>query len=300
MINRFIRHVKEGVSGVARHAAMSISSASAVTLTLLLVSIFLILTVNLQQITSNVEGSLLIHVKIDNTVVQQTDIDQLKSKISAIDGVTKVTYSSREAELQKQILAYPEQAEIYKMYEGDRNPLRNAFYVETSSGDLIQVVSNEIKNIPGIEKVNYGGEGTALLISALNSIQSGGLILVGFLSILAIFLISNTIKVTIYARKDEITIMRTVGASNGFIRAPFLIEGVIIGLLGATIPIVLSMVGYYYLYDILGGHLFSEMFKLTPVMPFILFLALILAGVGILVGFTGSFISVTKYLRWKR
>ena len=118
--------------------------------------------------------------------------------------------------------------------------------------------------------------------------------------ILAIFLIANTIKLTIYARSNEIAIMRDVGATNGFIRAPFVVEGMIIGALGAIIPILFTVFGYIFLYDKLGGVLFSEMFKLTPPHPFVLQLSLILLGIGMVVGLIGSFMSVTKYLRWKR
>ena len=139
-----------------------------------------------------------------------------------------------------------------------------------------------------------------MFVQALNSVRFGGAILVAGLSALAIFLIANTIKLTIYARSNEIAIMRDVGATNGFIRAPFVVEGMIIGALGAIIPILFTIFGYIFIYDKLGGVLFSEMYKMTPPHPFVLQLSLILLGIGMVVGLIGSFMSVTKYLRWKR
>lgn len=296
MIKRFFRHIKEGTSSVARNGAMSIASASAVTITLLLVSVFIILAVNVKQVTDSVEYQLTIHVKLDNAVVSQVEIDSIGNQIKNIDGVRTVEFSSKENELQKFI----DSDSFYSRYEGENNPLRNAYVVTTTSGDVMQSVSDQIGNIVGVEQSYFGGEGVTMLVNALNAIQQVGFILVIVLSLLAVFLISNTIKVTIYARKDEISLMRTVGATNGFIRAPFLVEGVAIGLLGAAIPIIVSVVGYYFLYVESNGQLFAKMFPLQPIMPFVLYLSLILAAAGMVVGFIGSFISVTKYLRWKR
>ncbi len=300
MINRFIRHVNESIAGITRHKAMSLSSIVAVTLTLMLISLFLVITANFQQITSNVEGSLMIHVKIENTVIETAKFDVIEEEIMKIEGVKSITFSSKDEELQKQIEAYPEQAEVYKMYEGENNPLRNAYYVETDEGADIKPVSFAIEEIEGIEKASYGGDGTETLINALDSFQNGGLILVSFLCVMAIFLISNTIKVTINSRQEEIQIMKVVGATNGFIRAPFLLEGAMIGLFGSVLPIVLTYLGYNYIYTELKGRLFTDMFPLLPEMPFILYLSAILGVVGIVVGSIGSFIAVTRQLWLKK
>jgi len=186
------------------------------------------------------------------------------------------------------------------MYRGDSNPLRNAFLVDVARGADLPLVSEIIGKMPGVESANYGGENTIKLVSMLNTIRNGGLVLVSFLSFLAIFLIANTIKITIYSRNTEITIMRTIGASNNFIRAPYLIEGVIIGLLGSIIPVIVTVVGYMYIYKSLGGVLVSNLFTLRPVFPFVYQISGILVAIAVLVGLFGSFISVTRYLRWSR
>ncbi|MBQ5805371.1 MAG: hypothetical protein IIW22_06325 [Erysipelotrichaceae bacterium] len=116
---------------------------------------------------------------------------------------------------------------------------------------------------------------------------------------LAIYLIYNTIKITIATRKDEIWIMRNVGARNGYIRAPFLVEGIIIGIFGSILPIGVIVYAYYWLYQATGGVL-AGVITLIPVYPFILYLGGALLVIGILVGFIGSYISVCKYLRLTR
>jgi len=299
MINRLFRHIKEGITSILRHSAMSVASASAVTITLLLVSLFLVVMINVSQLATSVERQLEIHVLVDEKVVSSIVMNELKEKIESIDGVVDVLYSSKEQELDRLINSYPDLAIFYETYR-DRNPLSDAFYVEVSNGELLQVVADQILAFEDISSIDYGGEGVLKLVGLLNNIRFGALVLAIALTVLAIFLIANTIKITILARIDEITIMRTVGATNGFIRAPFLVEGCLIGLLGAMIPIIVAVGGYYYIAESSGGFLLSEMFQLVPFMPFALYLAISLGIFGMSVGLLGSFISVTRYLRWKR
>lgn len=301
MINRFFRHLKEGFFGVGRHAAMSMSSASAVTITLILISIFLIVTGNMQEITQNVEGSVQISAIVGYEFDDQPNLDRIESSIKAIPGVTKIQYSNKSDEFDylKETYDSEEAKNALETYR-EENPLHDAFYVEVTSGELISSVADQIQTVEGIDNVNYGGDSALFFVQALNSVRVGGFALVLSLSFLAIFLIANTIKLTIYARSNEIGIMRDVGATNGFIRAPFVVEGIIIGALGSIIPILITVFGYIFLYNKLGGILFSELFKLIPPHPFVINISLILLGIGVLVGLIGSFLSVTKYLRWKR
>ena len=188
---------------------------------------------------------------------------------------------------------------IFEPYKTD-NPFHHAYYVEISSGDLIESVALQIEEIEGVDSVEFGGGSAVMLVQALNSVRYGGFILVMSVGLLSIFLIANTIKLTIYARHKEIGIMRNVGATNGYIRAPFVIEGVIIGFIGSIIPVAICVFGYIYLYEFLGGVFLTEMFVMIPPHPFTLILAGTMSSIGIMVGLFGSFFSVTKYLRWKR
>lgn len=301
MLSRLFRPIKEGFFGVGRHAAMSLSSASAVTITLCIVSVFLMFSLNVQSFTKNIEQSVQISVLIDYNYEAQEEIDRIGLAIANIDGVKSVDFSSKEEEFQYYVDSFSDEKEraIFEPYRDD-NPMHNAYYVEVEDGNKLESIANMIASIEGVCEVNFGGESSILMVNALNSVRTGGIILSISLSLLAIFLIQNTIKVTIYARADEIAIMRNVGARNGFIRSPFLVEGVIIGILGSIIPILLSVFGYIYLYEVLGGVVISNMFILIKPHPFVLYLALTLLLLGVFVGLIGSLFSVNKYLRWKR
>ncbi|MEG0176670.1 permease-like cell division protein FtsX [Anaerorhabdus sp.] len=301
MFSRFCRHIKEGFFGVGRHAAMSISSASAVTITLIIISIFAIFTVNVNNMTTKIEGEVQISVMIDYNYESAENIDRIGLAIKAIPGIDTVTFSSKDEEFQYYIDSFTDEheKEIFESYRED-NPMHNAYYVKVSDGNNLEAVTSQIAQIEGVFDTNYGGNSSVMLVDALNSVRAGGLVIVIALSLLAIFLIQNTIKVTILARANEIAIMRSVGAKNGFIRAPFVVEGMIIGALGAIIPIFVTIFGYIYLYSKLNGVLISSMFVLISPHPFVLEVSLLLLGVGMLVGLIGSFLSVTKYLRWKR
>jgi cell division transport system permease protein len=298
-MNRIIRPFKEGFIGIIRHLAMSVSSIMAVMVTLFLVSLFLILTVNLQQITDSVQSKVQIHVQILNDV-DLTGIGELKRQILDIDGVVDVEFSDKDDELNHFIESYGEEGKIFEMYRGEKNPLRNAFIIEVSQGNLIEQVSNKIENLDGIESVNYGGLNALKLIEILNSVRDSGLILVSVLGLLAIFLITNTIKMSIHSRMNEIQIMRTIGATNSFIRSPFLVEGLLIGLIGSIVPILITIFGYNYIYVSLNGVLLTNIFVLRPAFPFVYQLSYLLVLLGISVGLLGSFISVSRYLRTVR
>ena len=295
------RTIKEGFRGVGRHWAMSLSSAIAVTITLLIISLFMMFSANVRQFTQNVEQSVQIYAGIDYDYETPEKMADIKKAILEIDGVRQVTFYSKEEELEYWLDSF-EDDQIREIYAPDDeyNPMHAAFYIETQEGKKLQAVAEQVGKIEGIYEVNYGGESTLSLVKAMASIRRGGLFLVLALSILAIFLIQNTIQLTIMAREDEIRIMQYVGANNRFIRLPFLMEGILIGLMGSVIPVAATIWGYMYIYKLTGGILISSMFRMVQPYPFVLWLAGILVVIGILVGLVGSFLSVTKRLRVQR
>lgn len=294
MLNYLMRPIKEAFYGFVRHFSMSFSSMVAVSVTLILVSLFMMLTVNIQEITTTVEDKIQIHVQLEDTV---EDITSIESQIKQLPAVISVEFSSKDAELDKFIASYGEEGVIFEMYRGENNPLKNAFIVELSDNLQIDSTTLSIANMSGVLKANYGGNSTIQLVDLLHNVRDGGFILVAALGLLALILIINTIKITIQNRASEIQIMRTIGATNNFIRAPFVFEGFFIGLFGSLIPVGLSIWGYVRVYDVLGGVLFSELFKLREAFPFVLQLSYLLVMLGIVLGLFGSFISVTRYLR---
>ena len=295
------RPLKEGFRGVARHWGMSISASIAVTITLVMISLFMIFSFNLENFTKDIESSLEISVLVDYDYESKEQIDRIDSELNAITGVAEVTFSSKEQEFEYYLNSF-EDTSTRSAFEPfrDDNPMHNAFYIEAKSGDVIESIATEAKQIEGVDTVSYGGQSTIDLVGEMSSVRKIGFVIVIAMTLLAVMLIQNAIKLTISSRKDEISIMRNVGATNRFIRSPFLIEGIITGILGSIIPIALSIGGYTYLYKVTGGHMLSNMFNLLSPDPFIYQLSIGLAAIGIVVGYVGSWISVTRYLRWKR
>lgn len=301
VISRIWRPIKEGFLGVFRHGGMSFSSASAVTITLIIISLFTIFTANVRRFTQGLEQSVQIAVLVDYEHESAEEEDRIALAIKSIPGVAKVTFSDKENEFQYYIDSFDD-PEIRQAFEPFRskNPMHDAFYVEVADGSTLESVASQIEGIEGISSVNFGGSSATKLISALATVRLVGAAIALALSLLAILLIYNTIKLTIQARADEIQIMRNVGARNGFIRSPFVVEGIIIGALGSILPIIATYYGYKYLYESTGGYVISNMFTLYPPIPFIRYVCLLLLAIGVIVGLLGSFFSVTRYLRWKR
>lgn len=291
------KHCKTAFLSIFRHLAMSLSASSAVTVTLILFAAFLMIAGNVGLFTNTIADDLRIHVQLDAQTSSEEDLSKVQQSIEAVSGVKTVTLSTKDQELEIYI---KEMGEEFAIYRGAENPLHYAFYVSVKDANNISTITDQITQLEHVEKAMYGGTSVSEMINLLNTIRTGGLIFVLLLSALAIFLISNSIKMTIYARSNEISIMRNVGAANWYIKVPFMIEGMLIGLIGSIIPCIIAYLGYMYLYDLTGGQIVTSMFTLLSVYPFALQICGILAISGMLVGLVGSFFSTTKYLRWKR
>lgn len=291
-------HFKTAVKSFGRHLAMSMSAASAVTVTLSLVGVFMLLAANVSSFTTNVESGIKIRVTID-PITTKEEQSSLKIQILSIDGVDKVTFSSKENELKEFV---KEKGDIWDIYKGDGNPLRDAYIVDVKEAKKsdIKNISDTIKKLDKVEKTFYGGDSVNDMIDVFTAIRNGGAVFIAALAVLTVFLIQNTIKMTIYARNREISIMRNVGATNWFIKTPFMIEGMFIGLIGSIMPMMLTYFGYRYLYHSMGGKFFTNMFALQSVNSLALSICGALLLFGVIVGMIGSFLSVTKYLKWKR
>lgn len=298
MINFFTsipKHFLSALKSLKRHLAMTLSSASAVAVTLILMALFLVLAGNVDGFTKHVETNLKIHAAIDS-LQTNSEITSMEKQIRALPGVSKVEFSSKKEELD---ILIEESGSVFSRYK-EQNPMPNVFIVEVKEASQIPAITNKLNAMKGIEKAQYGGESINEMIEAFEAIRYGGSVFILALGVLAIFLITNTIKMTIYTRTTEISIMRNVGANNWYIRTPFMFEGMFIGMIGAIVPILITIIGYGYLYDFLGGHFMSSMFVMQRPFPFVWLIGGTLLGCGALVGIVGSFLAVSKYLRWKR
>lgn len=296
-IKNLPKHFKTSLVNLWRNGSMTFSSIFAVTITLLLIGVISVLALNVQDISANIEEGVRIYVKLERSIDENAE-NEVGKQIKQLKGVASATYFSKDEELSKLIDKQGEDGkELFESYRDD-NPLGAAYEVEAKDPTKLASLAKKIKDIPNVNSVNYGGDSTQSMVSTLNTIQTGGTVFIVGLVIVALFMISNTIKITITARSTEISIMRMVGASNWYIRIPFMLEGMLIGLFGAIIPIFVLVYGYGALYNYTGGSLMSSMLVLKAPMPFIRDFSFILAGLGAGVGLIGSFVSIRRFLKF--
>ena len=296
-MKELISYFKTSLVNLWRNGVMTFSSIFAVTITLLLIGVISVLALNVQDISANIEEGVRIYVKLERSIDENAE-NEVGKQIKQLKGVASATYFSKDEELSKLIDKQGEDGkELFESYRDD-NPLGAAYEVEAKDPTKLASLAKKIKDIPNVNSVNYGGDSTQSMVSTLNTIQTGGTVFIVGLVVVALFMISNTIKITITARSTEISIMRMVGASNWYIRIPFMLEGMLIGLFGAIIPILVLVYGYGALYNYTGGSLMSSMLVLKAPMPFIRDFSFILAGLGAGVGLIGSFVSIRRFLKF--
>lgn len=297
------RHVREGGRSLIRNGWMTFASVSAISISLFILGIFLLLAVNVTHLSKQVESKVEIKVFLDVNIAQE-NIAKLRSDLEGLEGAEKVVFVSKADGLELMRERMGESAEKYlEGMDGENNPLNDAFTVTAREPREVQELSEQISalndmnpNKP-IVKVDYGKDTVDNLFKVTKVIRNIGLVLVGCLALTAMFLISNTIKLTIMARNREIKIMKLVGATNGFIRWPFFIEGALLGLIGSIIPAGVLTYGYKQLIDSSRTGLESLMVDLKPFQEVYLQMSAILLAIGIGIGVWGSLLSVRKYLK---
>jgi cell division transport system permease protein len=275
---------------------MSFASISAVTVTLILVGIFALVMMNLNHIADNIENDVEIRVLIDiinDPKEMKAAEDKLMKQVERLPEVAEVKYSSKEDELKILIENYGEDFSLYEQ----SNPLRNVLYVKAKDPEQTADLAKKIDKLDHTYDVIYGEEKVENLFNFLNTGRNIGLVLILGLLFTAIFLIYNTIRITIVARKDEIEIMKLVGATSSFVRIPFLFEGLWLGVLGSILPMIVVSVVYYNVYNKLTPKIQGNMLQLLEVTPLVYEVNLIVLALGIFIGVWGSFMSVRKFLR---
>lgn len=289
------RHARESIKSIKRNGWMTFASVGAVTVTLILVGVFFAIMMNLNRVAQTIEEDVEIRVHIDvaaNAQNQQT----LKNQIQSIPEVKSIEFSPKTKELDNLVKSLGEDGKAFKLFEQD-NPLNDVFIVKTKNPSDTMKVAKLIEKDNFVAKVKYGQGKVEKLFKFINAARNVGIVLVIGLFFTAIFLISNTIKITIIARRREIKIMRLVGATNNFIRWPFFLEGLWLGIIGSILPIVLISIAYYRAYDYIGPKLSGTFIKILPFNPFMYQVSGILILMGALIGVWGSVMSVRKFLK---
>lgn len=290
------RSIRDAFKSVIRNFSLSLASISCITITLIIVALAIIASLNVQNFTKEIEKDMTIVAFIDNDATED-EIDTLKEEVDKLTNVDKYTYQTK-VEVKEQM---KEESEIFKTvldnWDEDESPLKDSLQIKVKDIEKISNTAERIRKLENISVVRYGENMVDKMISAFASIEKVTYGIVLALILVTIFLIVNTIKLTISARKREIGIMRLVGASNFTIKTPFIIEGMILGLFGSIVPVIITTYGYLAFYNHFDGYLYSELIKLIQPEPFIYTTSLIVIGIGMLVGMIGSAGAVKKYLK---
>lgn len=290
------RSIRDAFKSVIRNFSLSLASISCITITLIIVAIAIIASFNVNNFTDLIERDLTIVAFVEN---ETTDFEliKIKKEISSLSNIQEIKFFSKE-EVGEQI---KQESDVFKVvldeFEEGESPLKDTYQIKVKNIEEIKTTAEDIKNIENIAVVRYGEGMVEKLVSAFDSIKKVTYGIVIALIIVTVFLIVNTIKLTISARKREISIMRLVGASNFTIKTPFIIEGMILGVLGSIVPVIFTTYGYLAFYKHFDGYLYSELIRLIKPEPFIYSTSLIIIVIGILVGMIGSASAVKKYLK---
>lgn len=289
-----VRSIRDSFKSLTRNFSLSLASILCTTITLIIVAFSVIIAVNIKNSTKAIESEMNI-VVYANKEISEEDVYNLESEIKSIKKVTSTEVITK-AEEKDNLSDYSDTFKTILDYL-DENPLLDSIIVYVEEITDIDSVAKEIREFPNVEAVKYNEGVVKDIISSFDIVEKLTIGIVLALVLVTIFLISNTIKLTIYSRQNEISIMRLVGASNKTIELPFVFEGLFIGIIGAIIPICITIYGYVILFNTMGGHLFSEMLPLVEPYNFVLYLSLALLILGAIVGMFGSVKAVRKYLK---
>lgn len=290
------RDIRDAFKSVFRNFSLSVASISCITITLLVVAIAFILSENVNNFANIVEKDVTIVAFIDNSAKQE-DLEQIKNKINELENIEEVNFESRTQIMDDMKASSEVFNNIMENYTEDDTPVQDTYLIKVKDIEKIGDTANQIKEIELVSSVKYGEGMVDQLISVFDVVRKISIIVVAALILVTAFLIANTIKITIFSRKREISIMRLVGASNINIKIPFIFEGLFLGLLGSIIPVLATIFGYVSLYKHFGGQLFSPFIRLITPEPFIYEVSILLVIIGMVVGMFGSVRAVKKHLK---
>ena len=290
------RSIRDAFKSFIRNFSLSLASISCITITLIIISMALIASLNVQNFTKIIERDMTIVVFLDNdTTEEETQV--IEEKIKKMNNVSEYTFLTKKQVKQRMQAESEVFNTVLENFDDEESPLKDTFQVKVKDINRIKYTAQKIEKLPNVAIVRYGEGMVDKMVRAFSSIEKITYTIVIALVIITIFLIINTIKLTISARKKEIGIMRLVGASNFTIKTPFIIEGMILGVFGSIVPIIITTYGYIAFYDHFNGYLYSELIKLIKPEPFIYQISLIVLGVGVLVGMIGSARAVRRFLK---
>ncbi len=285
-------YFREVLLSMIRNRWMTFASIGTVAVSLFVLGVFLILVMNMNKMASSLESQVQISVYINDELPEQGR-NEIERMTRDMKSVATVEYVPREVALKKLRERLGENKKILDAL-GDSNPLPNAFLVTVHSADDVKKTAKAIADLYGVDEVKYGQDVAANLFELTHLMRLFGAILMGLLLAATIFIISNTIRLTVFARRKEIAIMKYVGATDWFIRWPFILEGVGLGLIGGGV----SAFALRNFYSAMVEKIYESLtfFPMVEQYPFMNYVTLGLIGAGIVIGILGSTVSLKRFM----
>lgn len=290
--------IRDAFKSVYRNFSLSIASISCISITLLVVSLALLVSFNVKNFSKDIESDVTMVVFL-NLGVTNEEITAFEEKLASMENVLPNWEIKTPTDRKDSLLAEDEFWEsVAGLINNEDEIFHQSYTLKVKDINKIGETAKEINEMSMVQVVNYGEGIVEQMVSVFDLVEKIAFVIVIVLIIVTVFLIVNTIKLTIFSRRREISIMRVVGASNWTIKNPFIIEGFIIGFLGSIIPIVITIYGYTAFYSTLdNGHLFSSFIQLISPEPFVYLLSIVILIIGVIVGMFGSGRAVRKYLK---
>ncbi|WP_293728796.1 permease-like cell division protein FtsX [uncultured Phascolarctobacterium sp.] len=285
--------IKETYKSIRRNGFMSFASISTVAVSLLVLGMFLLIFLNTNNLAKYLESQVQVSVYMQDDAKAE-ELTSVKEQLQKMPGVVKVTAVSKEQALERFKERLGDQEQLLNSL-GKDNPFPNSFDVQVDNPERIKAITPLIGQLPKVETAKFGQEVVEHLFQLTKILRFGGVVLIIFLAMATLFIISNTIRLTVFARRKEVVIMKYVGATDWFIRWPFLLEGMTLGFFGAILASLFINSIYSALLDRI--HATLAFLPLLPPSPLLGYVTLFLLAAGTGIGALGSYISLRKFLR---
>ncbi|HTP65449.1 MAG TPA: permease-like cell division protein FtsX [Geobacteraceae bacterium] len=293
---RMIYYTARALANIRQNMLLGVLTVGTITLALLIIALFLLVFVNLEGVTEDWSRRVQVTAYFDRELNPQ-EVVAFKAKIAALSGADRVEYVSREEAARRFRARLKGQESLLEGVSAEVLPSSLEISLRKESRNSVAVAAfvAGLKKVPGIGEVQYGDEWVKRFSAFMNFLRLVGALLGGFLLMAVLFIVSNTIKLTIYARKDELEVLGLVGATRFFIKAPFLIEGILHGAVGALLAIAILTACYYGFMHNAGNFLSFDPAEtgLSFLSPG--YLAGLLCG-GVMIGFLGSLTSLKRFI----
>jgi len=291
-ITNFGYLLKEGIRGIFLHGFMSFAAVIVTVACLLIVGSFSILVYNVNIMVEDLNKTNEIMAYVDSDLTD-AEARSIGTRINQIENVYKAEFMSRETALEQFVADHQDDMAFSGLVPDD---LRHRYVITLESNELMEDTVARLENIPGIVKVNAAFELAEGFLTLQNVLHIASITVIVVLLVVSLLIISNTVKLAMYDRKDEIAIMKMVGATNGFIRLPFVVEGFILGMVGATAAFFLEWAMYNVLVQRLAEVDTLKLFSFVPFVELLQPMVATFAAAGLFVGIVGSWTSIRKFM----